>query len=40
LLAVGYWYRDFTPVRDEEVLAMLARARVQDFGPEGLDTGS
>ena len=40
LLAVGYWYRDFTPVPDEEVLAMLARARLQDFGPEALDTGS
>ncbi len=39
LLAVGYWYRDFTPVPDEVVLAMLARARIQAFGPDALDTG-
>jgi predicted phosphoribosyltransferase len=38
LLAVGYWYRDFAPVPDDAVLAMLARARLQDFGSEALDT--
>jgi putative phosphoribosyl transferase len=26
LLAVGYWYRDFAPVPDEEVLSLLAGA--------------
>ena len=39
LLAVGYWYLDFTPVGDEEVLAMLARADRRDFDPEGDDGG-
>jgi len=26
LVAVGYWYRDFAPVADEEVIALLAEA--------------
>jgi putative phosphoribosyl transferase len=38
LLAVGYWYRDFAPVPDEVVLALLARAGAHDFGREGFET--
>lgn len=38
LLAVGHWYRDFAPVPDDAVVAMLAQAHLQDFGPETLDT--
>jgi predicted phosphoribosyltransferase len=34
LLAVGYWYRDFAPVPDEVVLALLARAGEYDVSPE------
>jgi putative phosphoribosyl transferase len=33
LLAVGHWYRDFAPVPDEEVLAMMARATLHAVGP-------
>lgn len=32
LWAVGYWYRDFRPTRDEEVTALLAAAPADRFG--------
>lgn len=34
LQAIGLWYDDFSQVSDEEVLAILARARLSGDGPE------
>jgi predicted phosphoribosyltransferase len=33
LFAVGYWYRDFAPVSDEEVLSLLAGAPNEPTAP-------
>jgi putative phosphoribosyl transferase len=33
LLGVGRWYRDFTPVSDEQVMALLAEARAGETAP-------
>jgi putative phosphoribosyl transferase len=33
LLAVGMWYRDFSPVSDEQVIALLAEAAPDGTGP-------
>jgi predicted phosphoribosyltransferase len=33
LFAVGYWYRDFAPVSDEEVLSLLAGAPSEPTAP-------
>jgi putative phosphoribosyl transferase len=33
LHAVGAWYRDFTPVSDAEVLALLAQALTDSVRP-------
>lgn len=33
LYGVGEWYRDFSPVSDEEVIALLAAAGVDDISP-------
>jgi putative phosphoribosyl transferase len=35
LHGVGYWYRDFTPVSDEQVLALLAAASARTRVPDG-----
>ena len=34
LFGVGMWYRDFSPVSDEEVLALLAEAAAADAAAE------
>ena len=34
LVGVGMWYRDFTPVSDEQVLALLAEAAEDGDAPE------
>jgi putative phosphoribosyl transferase len=39
LVGVGRWYEDFSPVSDEEVLALLAQAAEEDPGRSGPDTG-
>jgi len=36
LAAVGYWYRDFRPTRDEEVTALLAAHRAGASRPAGV----
>ena len=35
--AVGLWYRDFSPVDDEQVRRLLERARSQAHGPQAPD---
>jgi putative phosphoribosyl transferase len=39
LVGVGRWYRDFTPVADEEVLALLARAAAEWGAAAGVAVG-
>lgn len=36
LMAVGYWYADFAPVSDEEVVELLGRGGIETSG-DGLD---
>jgi putative phosphoribosyl transferase len=38
LVAVGHWYRDFSQVPDEEVLALLERARLKQREREGAES--
>ena len=39
MLGVGRWYEDFSPVSDEQVLALLAEAGTPIPGPAPGDAG-